>query len=678
MRRFILSTIVLLATFAAHAVEIHCQAGKLSTLIAGKNITELKLTGQMDARDFKTIATQLRNLTRLDLTVATIVPYSGGKPLFANLTSYRANEVPSLSLAQMLQLTTLSLPGSATSIGEGAMAACTSLTSITLPVGLTHLGNYALAGCTALPTIALPMSLECIGEGAFTGCTSLSSVTMSSSQPSIIDNSPLQRPAMLREIGARAFAGCSNLKSVSVGFLVQSIGEAAFAGTQLSQANLSDMTHLSHIGDWAYAQARLTSVHIPSTVTSLGWGAFVLNPQLSHVVLSESMGSLSPLMLAGNNQITAVDLNATSIDSIGAYALYNLNRVTHLTVPASTRYVGTRAMAGMTGLQQVTSHAEDVPQLGEDVWQNVDQPSVVLKVPANSLEYYRNAEQWREFDIQSSGILGDVNGDGQVDIADVNAIINYMLGHTVSTFVFDNADIDQSGGIDIADINGVINLMLGHSMSIPATVTPNTGDALAIDNFAITTGERHTIDVHLNNSHTYTALQCVIHLPDGLQIIDGTVTTGDRASHHTVASLMSGNEVRIVLYSLPNDDIEPSGDAVLRLTATATESLAQMSDITIDHVVMVTADGDTYYAPTSRAQVSKTSGVAQIDQNNDRVYAANGTLHIVASQAGQAQVVAINGSTRTLHVDSGDNSYHNIAPGIYIVRLNGCSYKVKI
>ena len=136
--------------------------------------------------------------------------------------------------------------------------------------------------------------------------------------------------------------------------------------------------------------------------------------------------------------------------------------------------------------------------------------------------------------------------------------------------------------------------------------------------------------------------------------------------------------MRIALYSLPNDDIEQSGEAVLRLTVVADESLATLSDITIDHVVMVTADGDAYYAPTSRAQVSKTSGVAQIDQNNDRVYAANGTLHIVAGQPGQAQVVAINGSTRTLHVDSGDNSYHNIAPGIYIVRLNGCSYKVKI
>ena len=678
MRRFILSTIVLLATFAVHAVEIHCQPGKLSTLIAGQNITELKLTGQMDARDFKTITTQLQAITKLDLTLATIVAYSGNKPLFANLTSYRANEVPTMSLAQLQHLATLSLPGTVTSIGEGAMAACTSLTSVTLPVSLTHLGNYALAGCTSLQSIALPMSLERIGEGAFTGCTSLNSVTMSTLQPTIIDNSPIERPAMLREIGARAFAGCGNLKNVSLGFLIQSIGEAAFAGTQLSQADLSGMIHLAHIGDWAYAQARLTSVHIPSTVTSLGWGAFVLNPQLSHVVLSKSLGSLPPLTLAANNQITEVDLSSTSIDSIGAYTLYNLNRVTHLVIPESTQYVGTRAMAGMTGLQQITSHADDVPELGEDVWQGVDQPAVTLKVPASSVEYYRNAEQWREFDVQSGGLLGDVNGDGLVDIADVNAIINYMLGNTVGMFIFDNADIDQSGNIDIADTNGVINLMLGRFMSMPVVVTPNTGDILAIDNFAIATGEHHTIDVRLDNSHLYTALQCVIHLPDGLQMIDGTLTVGDRASHHTIASLLSDNEVRIALYSLPNDDIEQSGEAVLRLTVVADESLATLSDITIDHVVMVTADGDAYYAPTSRAQVSKTSGVAQIDQNNDRVYAANGTLHIVAGQPGQAQVVAINGSTRTLHVDSGDNSYHNIAPGIYIVRLNGCSYKVKI
>jgi hypothetical protein len=59
---------------------------------------------------------------------------------------------------------------------------------------------------------------------------------------------------------------------------------------------------------------------------------------------------------------------------------------------------------------------------------------------------------------QTDGIVGDVTGDGQVDIADVNAVINIMLGKADTTAV---ADVTGDGQVDIADVNAVINIMLG-------------------------------------------------------------------------------------------------------------------------------------------------------------------------------------------------------------------------
>ena len=53
---------------------------------------------------------------------------------------------------------------------------------------------------------------------------------------------------------------------------------------------------------------------------------------------------------------------------------------------------------------------------------------------------------------------GDVNGDNTVDIADVNAVINMMLGKAPSTAA---GDVTNDGNVDIADVNAVINLMLG-------------------------------------------------------------------------------------------------------------------------------------------------------------------------------------------------------------------------
>ena len=58
----------------------------------------------------------------------------------------------------------------------------------------------------------------------------------------------------------------------------------------------------------------------------------------------------------------------------------------------------------------------------------------------------------------SAGVIGDINGDGKVDIADVNAVINMMLGKAE---VVPAADLDGDGKVDISDVNAVINLMLG-------------------------------------------------------------------------------------------------------------------------------------------------------------------------------------------------------------------------
>ena len=55
-------------------------------------------------------------------------------------------------------------------------------------------------------------------------------------------------------------------------------------------------------------------------------------------------------------------------------------------------------------------------------------------------------------------VVGDLTGDGKVDIADVNAVINMMLGKTQPTQA---GDVTGDDKVDIADVNAVINLMLG-------------------------------------------------------------------------------------------------------------------------------------------------------------------------------------------------------------------------
>jgi hypothetical protein len=57
----------------------------------------------------------------------------------------------------------------------------------------------------------------------------------------------------------------------------------------------------------------------------------------------------------------------------------------------------------------------------------------------------------------TDAIVGDVNGDGSVDISDVNIVINVMLGKESNA----SADVNADENVDISDVNLVINMMLG-------------------------------------------------------------------------------------------------------------------------------------------------------------------------------------------------------------------------
>ena len=62
---------------------------------------------------------------------------------------------------------------------------------------------------------------------------------------------------------------------------------------------------------------------------------------------------------------------------------------------------------------------------------------------------------------QAQGLQADVNGDGRVDIVDVNAVINAMLGKATSGELLAASDVNGDGRVDIVDVNAVINAMLG-------------------------------------------------------------------------------------------------------------------------------------------------------------------------------------------------------------------------
>ena len=55
---------------------------------------------------------------------------------------------------------------------------------------------------------------------------------------------------------------------------------------------------------------------------------------------------------------------------------------------------------------------------------------------------------------------GDVNGDGLVDVIDVNCIINVILGDKEASEYEGRADLNEDGLVDVIDINAVVSLII--------------------------------------------------------------------------------------------------------------------------------------------------------------------------------------------------------------------------
>ena len=145
MKKILLSLALIISATASWALEVECTPGNLANLIDDTNITSLTVTGQMDARDFRFIYTDLDALTAIDLSGASIVSYSNHtKPLFNNEVDYPENCIPAMAFFGK-KITEVTLPVGIRAIGMAAFAGCDQLVNFTFPEGLDSIAAFLRA-----------------------------------------------------------------------------------------------------------------------------------------------------------------------------------------------------------------------------------------------------------------------------------------------------------------------------------------------------------------------------------------------------------------------------------------------------------------------------------------------------------------------------------------------------
>lgn len=100
------------------------------------------------------------------------------------------------------------------------------------------------------------------------------------------------------------------------------------------------------------------------------------------------------------------------------------------------------------------------PEMEGHIWQGVSYQGVVDEMTTWIEDRLANMDS--RFNLQST-VAGDVNGDGEVDVADAIALLRYLAGYGDESTIPANGDFNGDGEVDVADAIALLRYLAGYT-----------------------------------------------------------------------------------------------------------------------------------------------------------------------------------------------------------------------
>ncbi|MDE7164770.1 MAG: leucine-rich repeat protein [Clostridiales bacterium] len=288
-------------------------------------------------------------------------------------------------------VTQLNVPSYVTKINEGAFNGCRSLTTITLPfVG----GSYK----TSRDTYQYPFGYI-FGTNQFVNAKSTCQYYYGSST-SYTTYSYYYIPTSLKHVTITggnilygAFYYCDGLTSITIPSNLTSIGQDAFHHCRsLSSIDIPDS--VTSIGDYAFDDCPIETASIPAiaaryirnsalktvTITSgtnIGYGAFEYCTNLNNITISDSITSIENSAFYGCRALTSITI-PSSVTNIGESAFSGCNDITRIIYTGNI--ANWCAIDGLNSLMRCGITNKDLVINGKSVINNLIIPNSVTSI----------------------------------------------------------------------------------------------------------------------------------------------------------------------------------------------------------------------------------------------------------------------------------------------------------
>ena len=284
-------------------------------------------------------------------------------------------------------LTTFNFPSALTSIGQSAFENSQLTGNIELPTALTAIGTQAFAG-TQLTGVSIPASVTSIGQGAFAPIPTLASISLAEGNATFkLDNGVLLNAGGTRLL-VTAHEG--NIGTTYSNATVTTIDNYGLAYAPFTSV---DLPALTTIGNYGFAYSDIEAYTLESNV-NVGQNVFA-GSALQSIVIAEGRNEIPQGLCAGCTNLTSVTLPTTATNMM-RNCFEGCTALEEMEIPANVNYMEPGSVPATIKVLRVLN--VNTPALAAGVF-NETQGDVICKVAPESVNLFKNANQWRYLNI---------------------------------------------------------------------------------------------------------------------------------------------------------------------------------------------------------------------------------------------------------------------------------------